>query len=264
MKIALISDIHGNIPALTAVLNDIRKKEVDKIYCLGDIVGKGPHPEKAMQLIRENCDGNILGNWDDFLLYSPVHEMPIDWYRANISQESYDYLKTLPYSLFFDLDGFRISIFHAHPENVYKRTHQKFATVHKLELFEPLNDNIVPDIAIYADVHYNFIEQLNKHSILGNTGSVGNPLDGASAKYIILEGHEGDYVPKDKIKLKALDQNHYQVDAANGRRLKISLEEVEYDTVQAIKDAINSDMPEKEYYKREIETGEYRYMYKWK
>ncbi|MGL5439390.1 MAG: metallophosphoesterase family protein [Filifactoraceae bacterium] len=264
MKIALISDIHGNIPALTAVLKDIKEKKIDKIYCLGDIVGKGPNPEEAMKIIRENCDKNILGNWDDFLLYSPVHELPIDWYREHISHESYDYLKTLPYHISFNMAGFRISAFHAHPENVYKRTHQKFATEHKLELFSPIEDEIIPDLAIYGDIHYSFIEQLNHHAILANTGSIGNPLDGNNSKYIILEGNEEVYESKASIQLKPLDPNHYVIESSTGRIIKISLEEVAYDTAQAIKDADNSNMPEKEYYKKEIETGEYRYMDKWK
>lgn len=265
MKIAFISDVHGNIPALKAVLAHIKKQKADKIYCLGDLIGKGPNPEEVINIIKTNCDGNILGNWDDFLLYSPVHEMPIDWYRANISSESYNYLKSLPYTLTFNLEGFRIAAFHAHPQNVYKRTHQKFATIHKLDLFQPIDpDKILPDVVIYGDIHYAFIEQLNKHAILANTGSIGNPLDNPKAKYFTIEGHEAPYEHKNNIKLKALSQNHYQIDGSNGKRLRITFHEVEYDTVQAIKDAINSDMPEKEYYKREVETGEYRYTYKWR
>ena len=55
MKIAIISDIHGNLEALKATLKDIEKRKVDKIICLGDIIAKGVHPKECISLIRTNC-----------------------------------------------------------------------------------------------------------------------------------------------------------------------------------------------------------------
>ena len=49
-QIALISDIHGNIPALEATLHDIRRRHIQRIFCLGDLVGKGPHSDQAVPL----------------------------------------------------------------------------------------------------------------------------------------------------------------------------------------------------------------------
>lgn len=56
MKIAIISDIHGNLEALKATLKDIEKRKVDKIICLGDIIAKGVHPKECISLIRTNCE----------------------------------------------------------------------------------------------------------------------------------------------------------------------------------------------------------------
>jgi len=50
MKIAVISDIHGNLEALKATLQDIKKKKIDKIYCLGDIIAKGIHPRECIEI----------------------------------------------------------------------------------------------------------------------------------------------------------------------------------------------------------------------
>ena len=64
MKIAVISDIHGNLQALTETIKDIEKRNVDKIICLGDIVGKGAHPNECVEIIKKYCDVVIQGNCD--------------------------------------------------------------------------------------------------------------------------------------------------------------------------------------------------------
>ncbi|MCP4179694.1 MAG: metallophosphoesterase [bacterium] len=53
-KIAIISDIHGNIPALESVLEDIKKRNIDSIFCLGDLAGKGPSAAEAVDLVKDS------------------------------------------------------------------------------------------------------------------------------------------------------------------------------------------------------------------
>lgn len=65
MKLAFISDIHGNLEALEAVLEDIKRREVDRIYCLGDLVGYGPDPVKVVQKIKVLGIPAVMGNYDD-------------------------------------------------------------------------------------------------------------------------------------------------------------------------------------------------------
>jgi predicted phosphodiesterase len=62
MKYGLISDIHGNLEALSAVLSDLEKRGVDSIHCLGDVVGYGADPAACLKLVVENCDSKLLGN----------------------------------------------------------------------------------------------------------------------------------------------------------------------------------------------------------
>src|SRR5262245_59673870 len=64
VKRALISDIHGNLEALKAVLEDIGQQGIQEIYCLGDIVGYGPNPRECIDLVMENCRLTLLGNHD--------------------------------------------------------------------------------------------------------------------------------------------------------------------------------------------------------
>jgi predicted phosphodiesterase len=67
-RIALISDIHGNEVALSAVLADIRRRRVDAIACLGDVATLGPRPREVLQLVRAHCAYFILGNHDEYML----------------------------------------------------------------------------------------------------------------------------------------------------------------------------------------------------
>ena len=64
MKIAVLSDIHANLEALTAVLAEADRRGADAIYHLGDVVGYGPEPKACLDLVRARCAGGVLGNHD--------------------------------------------------------------------------------------------------------------------------------------------------------------------------------------------------------
>jgi len=85
-KIALISDVHGNIEALTAVMADIQAKNVDIIINLGDSVGYGPDPELCIDLLEQRCTTNLCGNHDYATLhhaegFNPVAKAAVDYVR---------------------------------------------------------------------------------------------------------------------------------------------------------------------------------------
>lgn len=89
MKRAVISDIHGNLEALQAVLRDIDRQRVDEVFCLGDIVGYGPNPCECVKLVREHCRVALLGNHDQAALIDPDGfnvgaERAIFWTRRQI------------------------------------------------------------------------------------------------------------------------------------------------------------------------------------
>ncbi|MBN1307807.1 MAG: metallophosphoesterase, partial [Chitinispirillaceae bacterium] len=75
--LALISDIHGNLEALTAVLDDIARFQVEAIYCLGDIVGYGPDPEACIDIVMEKARITLMGNHDSALLHGPEGFNPV-------------------------------------------------------------------------------------------------------------------------------------------------------------------------------------------
>jgi len=73
---AVISDIHANAEALKRVLDDISSRSVDRIICLGDIVGYGPDPLECIDLVRERCEWALMGNHDFGVLYEPTNFNP--------------------------------------------------------------------------------------------------------------------------------------------------------------------------------------------
>lgn len=76
MRIALISDIHGNLAALDAVLADIARHAPDKVICLGDVAANGPHPREVLERVNEASDTQIMGNTDAFCLLSSPPTLP--------------------------------------------------------------------------------------------------------------------------------------------------------------------------------------------
>lgn len=123
MRIAIISDIHGNLEALTATLKDIRKRNIDKIICLGDIIAKGNHSVECLKLIKNNCDIIIRGNCDrhfsetnhDIDKISEIEEKRLKWNQSLLNKEQMRWLNNLPFCYEFMLNGSLVRLFHATP-----------------------------------------------------------------------------------------------------------------------------------------------------
>lgn len=91
MKRALISDIHGNLEALEAVLADINDISVDEIYCLGDVIGYGPNPCECLDLVMRHCTKTILGNHDQAALFDPDGFNPMALQAIYWTRDQLDY-----------------------------------------------------------------------------------------------------------------------------------------------------------------------------
>lgn len=102
MRYALIADIHGNLEAFTAVLNSIEKEEVDRILCVGDIVGYGANPVECISLVRERCSKVVAGNHDyasiglaDIDYFNPFAKDALIWTSERLGEEEINYLAGL-------------------------------------------------------------------------------------------------------------------------------------------------------------------------
>lgn len=241
-KIAILSDVHGNIPALEAVLNDINKRKVTKVICLGDIIGKGPSPDRAIDIVKNACDIVIMGNWEEGVI-SDFECNIVEWYKNKIGQERIEYLSKLPFSIDFYISGRLIRLFHASPINTFHRVQEWAPFEDRLAMFENTEmtvegslGELVPDVVGYGDVHHGFVQNFNGKTLF-NVGSVGNPLDIPQASYVIIEG---------------------AYDCRQLNSFSIHLVRVPYDIDLAIDEARASDMPEQNEYIQELRTARFR------
>lgn len=199
MKLAFISDIHGNAIALEAVLEDIKKREADEIYVLGDLCYRGPDPKRALDGVRALNTKVIKGNADEWVVRGVrAGEVPDsalelmnaerEWTVSRLDRHDIDYLCSLPTELSLKTEGVSISAFHATPDSLFDIVAPGTAD-------EVLQDKLMSaaeaDVYVYAHIHKPYVRVI-EGKILINTGSVGLPFDGLrKASYAMVEVTEG-------------------------------------------------------------------------
>ncbi|MEV6347451.1 metallophosphoesterase family protein [Actinoplanes sp. NPDC051851] len=199
-RIAVISDVHGNLTALEAVLADIAARGIRRIFNLGDYVGKGPRGREVIDVCRERCEVNVQGNWDDFLP-NPDREYDSEglaWWLAQLGEGQGKWLRELPFCHDFLLSGRHVRLFHASATSVHTRVRFDHDEREFLGMFAntpATGDGPAPTIVGYGDTHDPFYEVGNGGRVLFNTGSVGNAMDDATPVYVILEGVLGSPDP---------------------------------------------------------------------
>lgn len=215
-KVAIISDVHGNITALEAVIKDIESRNIHKIYCLGDSVLKSCNSDLVIDLIREKCDVVLKGNCDEALCRPDIPKGKF-WTRDKIGEERASYIYNLPVFYDFYMSGYLIRLFHASPfglDYMYNPMFSNKNTIYSAtELTDPLSlfentdfigktaNDPIPDIVGYGHIHTPNIFRVKNKTIF-NPGSVGMPIEmlndniddetnkfSTVASYIILEGN---------------------------------------------------------------------------
>lgn len=190
MEIGLISDVHANLPALDAVLDDLQ--HVDRIVHAGDIVGYNAFPREVIECFQQQEIDSIAGNHDRGVSNSDVFDFRrpaleiINWTTDNLTTENKEFIDRLPTELELEIDGYTILIVHGSPcepdEYVYP-------TDLTLELVENLDESV--DVLIWGHTHYSTVTKLDG-VLLVNPGSVGQPRDGDwRASYAIFDTHTG-------------------------------------------------------------------------
>ncbi len=211
MRRALISDIHGNLEALEAVLDDIKTQKVEQIFCLGDIIGYGPNPRECIDRVMEHCTMTLVGNHDQGALFDPEGfnigaERAIFWTRSQLegsadrvnNEKRWDFLSELP--RYFRLNSFlfvhgsprNFLSEYIFPEDIYN--HRKMERLFQLvEQYCFQGHTHVP--GVFTEGYQFFApEEIGNEYTLGdgkvmvNVGSVGQPRDGdPRACYVILD-----------------------------------------------------------------------------
>lgn len=246
-RIAIISDIHGNIPALEAVLADIGQRGISRIICLGDMVGKGPNPDIAIDLVRDRCEVVLTGNWERGLLdrdsFPPEEAAVANWNFIKLGSARTSYIQSLPYCSEFLLSGKLVRLFHSSAKGIYHRVQQHHPEEERLAMFEntpstgAAYDGRRPDLVGYGDIHQAYVQNFRGKTLF-NCGSVGNPLEITQAAYAVIEGVTGSDFPAP---------------------WSVQLVRVPYDRERAIAQAMAEEgMPDREAYINEIQTAKYR------
>ena len=239
-RIALISDVHGNLTALDAVLAHISAAGITRIFNLGDLVGKGPRPAEVVDRCREVCEVTLLGNWDigaatpDDPLWPPGI-----WHRAGLGEDRLAYLASLPGSVDFALSGHQVRLFHASQAGVHHRVYETAPPEQRRAMFdntEFTGFGPVPDIVGYGDIHYAYTVAFEQR-VLFNAGSVGNALDLPLACYVVLTGNYGDSSPAP---------------------WSLEFVRLPYDVEAELRAARASGMPDFEHYATELRTAVYQ------
>ncbi|MFZ5648037.1 MAG: metallophosphoesterase family protein [Bacillota bacterium] len=200
MKSAFISDVHGNLYALEAVLKDIESRDITQVYCAGDLVGYGPRPDEVIDLIQKNKIPTVMGNYDDAIGNMRLicgcdykdeeslrlGERSMAWTRDNTSEAGKKWLRELPPGISFSDSGLRVLLVHGSPRALNEYL---FADAEEGYLNEMLVESRT-DVIVCGHTHLPYCRRLSRGYIV-NAGSVGKPKHGnPNATYMILEAGE--------------------------------------------------------------------------
>ncbi len=185
--VAVITDIHGNLPALEAALTRIEEFGIEQVYCGGDLVGYGPHPNEVCGLIAERGISTIYGNYDYAIArdeedcgcaYVTPHDrelgqLSVDWTLAHTSQASKDLMRGLPFDLHFTVGDSRVHLVHGSPRKVNEYLFEDKPA----RLYERLAAAESDRVLVFGHTHQPWVHEFGG-VLFVNCGSVGKPKDG--------------------------------------------------------------------------------------
>jgi putative phosphoesterase len=201
MKIAVLTDIHGNLPALEAALAASEAIGVDAVYCGGDLVGYGPHPNEVCALIEERGIPTIYGNYDHAIArdledcgcaYVTEHDrelgqLSVNWTLAHTDARSKAFMAGLPFDLRVHVGPHRVRLVHGSPRKVNEYLFEDKPA----SLYERLAGQADCDVLVFGHTHRPWVREYGG-VLFVNCGSVGKPKDGdPRAAFAVLEDADG-------------------------------------------------------------------------
>ena len=201
MRVAVITDIHGNLVALEAALAAIDAMGVDQIYCGGDLVGYGPDPNEVCALIEDRAIPTIYGNYDYAIArelddcgcaYVTPHDRELGqqsviWTRANTNARAKAFMLGLPFDLRFAMGETRVRLVHGSPRKVNEYLFEDKPA----SLYERLAASAECDVLVFGHTHKPWVRAYGG-VLFVNCGSVGKPKDAdPRAAFAVLELTDG-------------------------------------------------------------------------
>lgn len=245
-KIAILSDIHGNLTALEAVLDDCLKEKVDDYWLLGDLVLPGHGDRDLLDRLSELKPSiSVRGNWDDCFLEALDGQYGLDdceeVYLLKLSQYLFQLLadkqiqeiRETPLHVTKEIAGLTFSISHNHPEKNWGG-----ALLHQApqESIDNLFEDYPCDVAIYGHIHEQLLRYSSKGQMLINPGSVGNP-----------------YYPWERLRKDFRAQ--YAILELNESGISVAFKKVAYDREKELARAKEKKLPFYQLYEDQIRTG---------
>jgi putative phosphoesterase len=201
--VAVITDVHANLPALQAALEQIEDLGIERVYCGGDLVGYGPHPNEVCSAIEQRGIPTIYGNYDYAIAreeedcgcaYVTQHDrdlgqLSVAWTLAHTDQPAKDFMRELPFDLRFDVDGVPVHLVHGSPRKVNEYLFEDKPA----SLYERLAAAETGRVLVFGHTHKPWAQE-HGGVLFVNCGSVGKPKDGdPRAAFAVLRG-AGDSV----------------------------------------------------------------------
>jgi putative phosphoesterase len=196
-RIAAITDVHANRPALDAAFAKIERLEVESVYCGGDLVGYGPHPSEVCAAIEARAIPTIYGNYDYAIArdipdcgcaYVTQHDreigqLSVDWTLAHTDRRAKDFMRELPFDLRFELAGKRIRLVHGSPRKVNEYLFEDKPA----RTFERIAALADCDVLVFGHTHKPWVHEYGG-VLFVNCGAVGKPKDGdPRGSFAVLE-----------------------------------------------------------------------------
>ena len=202
MKIAILSDIHGNLEALNAVLEDISNNNVEEIFCLGDLAMAGPEPNKTIDFIRKQNWKTIQGNTDKMIAeYSktilesvkegaPIMANALENDIEIITEDNKKFLKQLPEKFSLDREGVRILLVHGSP----RRNNENIFPDLKKEQINEIVADVKENVVFCGHTHIPCGYQTDNGVTVVNDGSVGRPFtESPDPCYVLADFNNGSF-----------------------------------------------------------------------
>lgn len=196
-RIAIFGDLHANSQATEAVLADIEAANLDRVYCLGDLVGYGANPSETIDLVRNRDIPTIMGNYDDGVGFDRDDcgcaykddgerergQRSLIWTRAEVDAERKRWLQSLLPEIRLTEHGQRIRLVHGSP----RRVNEYLFEDRDRRSLERIADAADCDVLIFGHTHIPWDRVINGVRFI-NAGSVGKPKDGdPRAAWLLLE-----------------------------------------------------------------------------
>jgi putative phosphoesterase len=186
-RVAVLTDIHANLPALEAALSRVGELDVDAVYCGGDLVGYGPHPNEVCELIARGGIPTIYGNYDHAIARDhddcgcayvtqadrELGQRSVEWTLRTTSAAAKAFMRELPFDRRFEVGGRRVRLVHGSPRKVNEYLFEDKPA----RTFERIAAGADCDVLAFGHTHKPWVAEYGG-VLFVNCGSVGKPKDG--------------------------------------------------------------------------------------